>query len=111
MRRVDRESDLDAAFRDASSEAERAFGNGELYIEKVVLQPRHIVVADLADRPVAEHLAGLADMREVTVADLVDARQEEAWLHEKAPHEQRRRARRGGRRIADDGGFAHGGTP
>jgi acetyl-CoA carboxylase biotin carboxylase subunit len=42
MRQVDRESDLESAIRDASSEAERAFHNAEVYIEKVILQPRHI---------------------------------------------------------------------
>src|SRR5581483_11230775 len=36
MRRVDRESDLESALRDASSEAERAFRNPEVYIEKLI---------------------------------------------------------------------------
>jgi acetyl-CoA carboxylase, biotin carboxylase subunit len=34
MRSVDNEADLDPALRDASSEAVRAFGSGEVYIEK-----------------------------------------------------------------------------
>lgn len=50
MRRVDREADLDAALRDASSEAERSFKSSEVYIEKLVLQPRHIEVQVLGDR-------------------------------------------------------------
>ena len=33
MRRVDRESELESAFRDASSEAERAFRSPEVYVE------------------------------------------------------------------------------
>jgi acetyl-CoA carboxylase biotin carboxylase subunit len=49
MRRVDRESDLEAAIRDASSEAERAFQNGEVYIEKVILKPRHIEIQIAGD--------------------------------------------------------------
>jgi acetyl-CoA carboxylase biotin carboxylase subunit len=49
MRRVDRESDLEGAIRDASSEAERAFQNGEVYIEKVILQPRHIEIQMAGD--------------------------------------------------------------
>jgi len=50
MRRVDREGDLEAAIRDASSEAERAFQNGEVYLEKLVLEPRHIEIQVLGDR-------------------------------------------------------------
>jgi len=49
MRRVDRESELEAAIRDASSEAERAFRSGEVYIEKVIERPRHIEIQIAAD--------------------------------------------------------------
>jgi acetyl-CoA carboxylase biotin carboxylase subunit len=50
MRRVEREEDLAAAFREAASEAERAFGDGSLYIEKYLVQPRHIEIQVLGDR-------------------------------------------------------------
>jgi acetyl-CoA carboxylase, biotin carboxylase subunit len=50
MRRVDGESDLQAALRDAASEAGRAFGNSEVYIEKLVEEPRHIEIQILGDR-------------------------------------------------------------
>jgi acetyl-CoA carboxylase biotin carboxylase subunit len=50
MRRVDREQDLASALRDASSEAERAFRNGDVYIEKLILEPRHIEIQILGDR-------------------------------------------------------------
>jgi len=50
MRRVDREADLEGALRDASSEAERAFNNPEVYIEKLVLHPRHIEIQVIGDR-------------------------------------------------------------
>ena len=49
MRRVDGESDLQAALRDAASEAGRAFGNSEVYIEKLVEEPRHIEIQILGD--------------------------------------------------------------
>ncbi|MBL8220169.1 MAG: acetyl-CoA carboxylase biotin carboxylase subunit [Bryobacterales bacterium] len=49
MRRVDREADLEAALRDASSEAERSFRNAEVYIEKLVIEPRHIEIQVLGD--------------------------------------------------------------
>jgi acetyl-CoA carboxylase biotin carboxylase subunit len=50
MRRVDREEDLESALRDASSEALRAFRNDEVYVEKLVLEPRHIEIQVLGDQ-------------------------------------------------------------
>ena len=50
MRRVDAESELESAIRDASSEAERAFQNGEVYIEKLIEKPRHIEIQIAGDR-------------------------------------------------------------
>ena len=50
MRRVDRDEDLAAAFRDASSEAERAFGDAAVYVEKLIERPRHIEMQLLGDR-------------------------------------------------------------
>lgn len=49
MRKVDREEDLEAAFRDASSEAERSFKDGAVYIEKFIVQPRHVEIQVLGD--------------------------------------------------------------
>ncbi|MBV9612810.1 MAG: acetyl-CoA carboxylase biotin carboxylase subunit, partial [Acidobacteriaceae bacterium] len=49
MRRVNNESELEAAMRSASSEAERAFGSGEVYLEKLIERPRHIEVQILGD--------------------------------------------------------------
>ncbi len=49
MRRVDHETDLEGAMRGASSEAERAFGSGEVYLEKLIERPRHIEVQVLGD--------------------------------------------------------------
>jgi acetyl-CoA carboxylase, biotin carboxylase subunit len=46
---VDRESELEGALRDAASEAGRAFGNSEVYVEKLVLEPRHIEIQILGD--------------------------------------------------------------
>src|SRR5579864_651591 len=51
MRRVDREAELEAAIRDASSEASRAFGSGEVYLEKLVLEPRHMQIPGLGVQP------------------------------------------------------------
>jgi len=50
MRRVDSEDALESALRDASSEAERAFRSTEIYIEKLIENPRHIEIQVLGDR-------------------------------------------------------------
>ena len=50
MRRVDREAELEASFRDAASEAERSFRNPEIYVEKIVERPRHIEIQIIGDR-------------------------------------------------------------
>jgi acetyl-CoA carboxylase biotin carboxylase subunit len=49
MRRVDRPEDLTVSWRDAASESLRAFGSDEIYIEKLLLQPRHIEIQVLGD--------------------------------------------------------------
>ena len=49
MRLVHVPADLGSALQAAQSEAERAFGDGEVYIEKAILNPRHIEMQVLAD--------------------------------------------------------------
>jgi acetyl-CoA carboxylase, biotin carboxylase subunit len=49
MRRVDSREELASAFASAQSEALRAFGNGDVYIEKLIVRPRHIEVQVLGD--------------------------------------------------------------
>jgi acetyl-CoA carboxylase biotin carboxylase subunit len=49
MRRVDSAQALEGAFRDASSEAERSFRDGSVYLEKLIERPRHIEIQVLAD--------------------------------------------------------------
>src|SRR5579875_246536 len=50
MRAVEREQDLESAFRNAASEADRAFGNAEIYAEKLIERPRHIEIQVLGDQ-------------------------------------------------------------
>ena len=50
MRRVLEPAQLAAAFAAAEAEAIACFGDGELYVEKLVLQPRHIEFQIMADR-------------------------------------------------------------
>jgi len=49
MRLVAKEAELKPAYESASSEALRAFGSGEMYIEKFIERPRHIEVQIFAD--------------------------------------------------------------
>ena len=49
MRRVDGPAGFPAALRSARSEAENAFGSGELILEKAILEPRHIEIQVFAD--------------------------------------------------------------
>ncbi len=50
MRVVRSDGELEESFTRASSEAKASFGNGEVFIEKYIEQPRHIEVQILADK-------------------------------------------------------------
>ena len=49
MRLVHSSDQLKSALESAQSEAQRAFGDGEVYIEKAIVNPRHIEMQVLAD--------------------------------------------------------------
>jgi 3-methylcrotonyl-CoA carboxylase alpha subunit len=50
MRRVDKHADFDAALESAQREAQSAFGDARMLIEKYVSHPRHIELQVFADR-------------------------------------------------------------
>jgi acetyl/propionyl-CoA carboxylase alpha subunit len=50
MRVVDRPDDLIASFRQASDEAAAAFGDPSMYLERLVVRPRHVEIQMLADQ-------------------------------------------------------------
>ena len=50
IRRCGGAADLPAAYAEARAEAAACFGNDEMYLEKLVLNPRHVEVQILADR-------------------------------------------------------------
>src|SRR5271154_3000569 len=49
MRRVDSEADIASAFEGASREALGAFGDGSMYVEKLILEPHHVEVQVFGD--------------------------------------------------------------
>ena len=49
MRIVREESELEDAFHRAKSEAEKSFGNSEVYIERYIDNPKHIEVQVIGD--------------------------------------------------------------
>jgi acetyl-CoA carboxylase biotin carboxylase subunit len=50
MRRVDSPEDLASAFRAARSEALASFGDGAVYVERYVVEPRHVEIQILGDQ-------------------------------------------------------------
>lgn len=49
MRNVDRMEDLEEAYHRAKSEAKMAFGDDEVYVEKCIMNPKHIEVQVIGD--------------------------------------------------------------
>ncbi|MEY3386233.1 MAG: biotin carboxylase [Bacteroidota bacterium] len=49
MRYVETSAELDRAYATARGEAEASFGNGDIYIEKFIEEPRHIEIQVFAD--------------------------------------------------------------
>ncbi len=58
MRRVDSESELDAAFARVSSEARAFFSDGAVYAEKLIERPRHVEVQVVGDKQGRRAAAG-----------------------------------------------------
>lgn len=50
MRLVHQKDEFDAAFKAAQNESLKAFGNGDMYLEKYLTHPRHIEVQIIADK-------------------------------------------------------------
>ena len=50
MRRVDSPEEMENKFQQARAEALACFGDGQLYVEKLILNPKHIEFQILADR-------------------------------------------------------------
>lgn len=50
IRRIDSEEELVAAFNEAKAEAISCFGDGSLYVEKLILNPKHVEIQLLGDQ-------------------------------------------------------------
>lgn len=106
MRLIEREADMQASWRDASSEALRAFGDGQLYLEKYLVRPRHIEIQVLGDN--YGHILHLGE-RECSV------QRRHQKVMEEAPspimtHELRRAMGDAAVTLARAGGYANAGT-
>ena len=49
MRRVDNEAEINGAFEGASRESLGAFGDGSMYVEKLILEPHHVEIQVFGD--------------------------------------------------------------
>jgi propionyl-CoA carboxylase alpha chain len=106
MRLVEHESELDSAWRDASSEAQNAFGDSRLYLEKYLSRARHIEIQILGDRH--GHLLYLGD-RECSVQRRYQKVIEEAPSPIMTP-ELRREMGEAAVKLARAGGYKNAGT-
>jgi acetyl-CoA carboxylase, biotin carboxylase subunit len=106
MRLVDRAEDLRAALEAARSEAERSFGDGEVYLEKAILNPRHIEMQVLADEH--GHTVYLGE-RECSVQRRHQKVIEEAPSPVVDP-EMRRRMGQVAVRVSEAAGYTNAGT-
>src|SRR5579859_1312612 len=108
MRRVDRDEDLAPALRDAASEAEHAFGDPAIYVEKLIERPRHIEIQLLGDRD--GHIIHLGE-RECSLQRRHQKIVEECPSPQVAAHPEMRRAMgEAAVRIARAAGYYNAGT-
>jgi acetyl-CoA carboxylase biotin carboxylase subunit len=106
MRAVARRKELKPAFEAAQSEAERAFGSSEVYLEKLIERPRHIEIQVLADE--RGHCVYLGE-RECSVQRRHQKVIEEAPSAVVGP-ELRRRMGEAAVRLAQSAGYTNAGT-
>jgi acetyl-CoA carboxylase biotin carboxylase subunit len=106
MRAIQRAEELPSAFVSASDEAARAFGSGEVYLEKLIERPRHIEIQLLADQH--GHAVYLGE-RECSVQRRHQKVIEEAPSAVVGP-ELRRRMGESACRLALEAGYVNAGT-
>ena len=106
MRVVHNRDDLRRALTEAHAEAEASFGNGEVYIEKYLEEPRHIEVQILAD-----HRGTIATLGE---RDCSVQRRHQKLIEESpavgVTPKLRRALARAATRVAEAAGYTNAGT-
>lgn len=106
MRLVERDADFAGSWRDAASEAQNAFGDGRLYLEKYLLRPRHVEIQVIADTHGRVIYAG---ERECSVQRRYQKVMEEAPSPIATP-ELRRAMGEAAVKLARAGGYSNAGT-
>jgi acetyl-CoA carboxylase, biotin carboxylase subunit len=106
MRLVEREDEFAAAWRDAASEAQNAFGDGRMYLEKYLAHPRHVEIQVIADEH--GHVVHLGE-RECSVQRRYQKVIEEAPSPIMTP-KLRRAMGEAAVKLARAGGYANAGT-
>jgi acetyl-CoA carboxylase, biotin carboxylase subunit len=106
MRLVERDADFAGSWRDAASEAQNAFGDERLYLEKYLLRPRHVEIQVIADTHGRVVYAG---ERECSVQRRYQKVMEEAPSPIMQP-ELRRAMGEAAVKLARAGGYTNAGT-
>lgn len=107
IRRVNDAEELPAALQMARSESEAAFGNPEVYIEKLIVDPRHIEAQVLADNHGnVIHLG----VRECSVQNIRHKKLVEEATAADIPVKLRERIAESGARLAKSVGYRGAGT-
>jgi len=106
LRFVSEPSELQKALTTASSEAQAAFGDGSVFIEKFIQQPRHVEIQIVAD--------GRGNVVAFPERDCTVQRRHQKLIEESpspaVPPETRRQMQEAAIRLAKAGGYANAGT-
>ncbi|HMS54283.1 MAG TPA: acetyl-CoA carboxylase biotin carboxylase subunit [Fimbriimonadaceae bacterium] len=107
IRRVDSPDDLPQNWKTASAEAQASFGNGDMLVEKCVVEPRHVEIQVIGD----EHgnMIHLGE-RECSVQNLRHQKLIEEAPFAAFPDEVRQQMGRDAVRVAQAVGYANAGT-
>src|SRR5262249_45013391 len=106
IRRIDAAADVGAAFERSTAEARRAFGDGTVFMEKVVTNARHVEVQIVAD--------GHGSVWALGVRDCTTQRRNQKVIEESASvaldAEQEHELRTSAGRLALAAGYRNAGT-
>lgn len=107
IRRVDSSGDLSQHWKTASAEAQASFGNGDMLVEKCVVEPRHVEIQVIGD----EHgnMVHLGE-RECSVQNLRHQKLVEEAPFSSFPQEVRRRMGADAVKVAQSVGYTNAGT-